>query len=100
MTQEELKERLKRLEFKMSNVKTIIDLKVDELNHHKNVYSELMKSYMKLDRKLALLDGRFKLIEINVSGQKEITKMTTNQILAKATPEQKAQLLEELEERR
>ncbi|KKL92677.1 hypothetical protein LCGC14_1882330 [marine sediment metagenome] len=98
MTQEELKERLKTLEFRMSGVKSTIDFKVDELNQYKNVYSELMRSYMNLDRKLALLDGRFKLIEIGASGQKKITKKTASQIMAKMTPERRLQLYEDLKE--
>jgi len=94
MTQEEMKERLTTLERGMKSVKENIDTCTQRLGVLHNTYSDLMRSYMNLDRELALLDGRFKVINLNVSGIKK--PQSNTKLLSKMTPLEKAKLFEEL----
>lgn len=91
----ELKNDLKLLCETMKEKKKIIDDLTQTLLAKKEEYSSLLRTHMEVDRKLAMIDGRYKEIAFNVSGERKESK-SIKTILASMSKEQKKSLFKDL----
>ena len=90
----EMKDRLGALRIIIGKYQKTINALALDLNKHKDIYIYMKHIYKKIDRHLAEVDGRYKVIPTGVSGIKK--EKPFKKILASMTEEQKRKLIVEL----